>query len=326
MAKPNVYITRLIPQNGIELLQASCTVEVSPHDRPLTRQELLENIKGRDGIITLLTDKVDAEFFEAAAGVKGVANFAVGFDNMEVKEASKRGIPLSNTPGVLTNATAEMAWALLFAVCRRVVESDAVMRSGQWPGWGPLQFIGGDVAGKTLGIVGSGRIGAAMAMKSRGFEMPVLYTDAYRNEMLEKELGAKKVEFEELLAASDFVSIHAPLLPETRHMFGAKQFAMMKKTAYLINTARGPIIHEAELVEALKNGVIAGAGLDVYEFEPKMVEGLKELKNVVVAPHTASATVSSREGMSRLAAENLLAMLAGKPAPTCLNPEVYHSK
>jgi len=326
MATPNVYITRLIPQNGIEQLQASCNVEVSPHDRPLTRQELLEAIKDRDGIITLLTDKVDAEFFEAAAGVKGVANFAVGFDNMDVKEATKRGIPLSNTPGVLTNATAEMAWALLFAVCRRVVESDAVMRSGQWPGWGPLQFIGGDVTGKTLGIVGSGRIGAAMAMKSRGFEMKVLYTDAYRNEMLEKELGAKKVEFEELLVTSDFISIHVPLLPETRHLFGAKQFAMMKKTAYLINTARGPVINEAELIEALKNGVIAGAGLDVYEFEPKMVEGLNELNNVVIAPHTASATVSSREGMSRLAAENLLAMLAGKPAPTCLNPEVYHSK
>jgi len=324
MNKPNIYITRLIPQSGIEMLKAACAVEINPHDRPLTRQELLQNIKGRDGIITMLTDKVDAEFLDAAAGVKGVANFAVGFDNMDVKEATTRGVPLSNTPGVLTNATAEMAWALLFAICRRVVESDAVMRAGQWPGWAPMQFIGGDVTGKTLGIVGAGRIGAAMAMKSRGFEMPVLYSDACQNEKLERELGAKKVEFEELLAASDFISVHVPLLPETRHLFGAKQFKMMKKTAYLINTSRGPVINEAELVEALKNGDIAGAGLDVYEFEPKMVEGLKDLKNAVIAPHTGSASVSAREGMSRLVAENILAMVAGTPAPTCLNPEIYH--
>ncbi|GAK49827.1 glyoxylate reductase [Candidatus Moduliflexus flocculans] len=323
MNRPKIYITRLIPQFGIDLLKATCDVEINPHDRPLTRQELLAQIKGRDGIVTMLTDKVDAEFLDAAAGVKGVANFAVGFDNMDVKEATKRGVPLSNTPGVLTNATAEMAWALLFAVCRRVVESDGVMRAGQWPGWAPLQFIGGDVTGKTLGIVGAGRIGAAMARKSRGFDMPVLYCDADQNEKLEQELDAKKVEFEELLAASDFISVHVPLLPETRHLFGAKQFKMMKKTAYLINTSRGPVINEAELVDALKNGDIAGAGLDVYEFEPKMVDGLKDLNNVVVAPHTGSASVSAREGMSRLVAENILAMVAGTPAPTCLNPEIY---
>ncbi len=323
MNRPNIYITRLIPQSGIEMLKATCDVEINPHDRPLTRQELLAQIKGRDGIVTMLTDKVDAEFLDAAAGVKGVANFAVGFDNMDVKEATKRGVPVSNTPGVLTNATAEMAWALLFAICRRVVESDAVMRSGQWPGWAPLQFIGGDVTGKTLGIVGAGRIGTAMAMKSRGFDMPVLYTGGRRNEKLEQELGAKKVEFNELLAASDFISLHVPLLPETRHLFGAAQFKMMKQTAYLINTSRGPVINEAELVEALKNNVIAGAGLDVYEFEPKMADGLNDLKNVVVAPHTGSASVSSREDMSRLVAENMLAMIAGTPAPTCLNPEIY---
>ena len=323
MNRPKIYITRLIPQSGIDMLNAMCDVAINPHDRPLTRQELLQNITGRDGIITMLNDKVDAEFLDAAAGVKGVANFAVGFDNMDVKEATKRGIPLSNTPGVLTNATAEMAWALLFAICRRVVESDAVMRSGQWPGWAPLQFIGGDVTGKTLGIVGAGRIGTAMAMKSRGFDMPVIYTGIRRNEKLEHELGAKKVELNELLAASDFISLHVPLLPETRHLFGAAQFKMMKQTAYLINTSRGPVINEAELVDALKNGEIAGAGLDVYEFEPKMADGLKDLKNVVVAPHTGSASVASRESMSLLVAENILAMVAGAPAPTCLNPEIY---
>ena len=186
MTKPNVYVTRLIPQEGIELLQATCDVEINPHDRPLTREELLERVKGRDGILCLLTDKITAEVYDAAAGVKGFANYAVGYDNIDVQEATKRGIPISNTPGVLTDATAEMAWALLFAVSRRVVESDTVMRAGQWKGWGPLQFIGGDVTGATLGIVGAGRIGTAMAMKSKGFHMNVLYTDVVRHETLEQ--------------------------------------------------------------------------------------------------------------------------------------------
>jgi glyoxylate reductase len=255
--------------------------------------------------------------------VKGFANYAVGYDNIDVQEATKRGIPISNTPGVLTDATAEMAWALLFAGSRRVVESDAVMRSGQWKGWGPLQFIGGDVTGATLGIVGAGRIGTAMAMKSKGFTMKVLYTDAFRNETLEKELGAEKVELEALLQQSDYVSVHVPLLPETRHLFGLKEFQLMKKTAYFINTARGPVVNEAELVHALQTGEIAGAGLDVFENEPRMAEGLAELQNIVVTPHTASATKSSRGNMARIAAENVLAMVKGEKAPTCVNPEVY---
>ena len=323
MARPNVYVTRQIPQEGIELLQATCDVEINPEDRPLTREELLEKVKGRDAVLCLLTDKIDAEVYEAAAGVKGFANYAVGYDNIDVPEATKRGIPISNTPGVLTDATAEMAWALLFAVGRRVIESDAVMRSGEWKGWGPMQFIGGDVTGATLGIVGAGRIGAAMAMKSKGFNMKVLYTDAFRNETLEKELGAQKVELDELLQQSDYVSVHVPLMPETRHLFGMKEFQLMKKTAYLINTARGPIVNEAELVQALQTGEIAGAGLDVYENEPLMVEGLADLPNVVLTPHTASATKSSRGGMARIAAENILAMLKGEKAPTCVNPDVY---
>jgi glyoxylate reductase len=324
MNKLKIYVTRLIPQEGLDLLTATCEVEINPHDRPLTRAELLENVKGRDGVLCLITDKINAEVFDAAKGIKGFANYAVGYDNIDVKEATRRGIPVSNTPGVLTDATAEMAWALLFAIARRMVESDAVMRSGQWPGWGPLQFIGGDVTGKTLGIIGAGRIGTAMALKSRGFEMNVLYTDECSNETLERQLQAKKVALTTLLEQSDFVSVHVPLMPSTRHLLGMQEFQKMRKTAYLINTARGPVINETELVEALKNGVIAGAGLDVYENEPRMADGLKDLKNVVIAPHTASATHSSRNGMARLAAENLLAMVAGRKAPNCLNPEVYH--
>ena len=277
MNKFNVYVTRLIPVEGLTLLRETCNVEINPEDRPLSRDELLKNVKGRDGVISLLTDRIDGEVMDTAKGIKGFANYAVGFDNLDVKAATARKLPLSNTPGVLTLATAEMAWSLLFAVARRLIESEKVMRSGTWPGWGPLQFIGGDVTGKTLGIVGAGRIGTAMALMSKGFAMKVLYTDEVANAVLEKELGAKKVSFEELLRESDFVSIHVPLMPSTRHLFNAKVFAMMKPTAYLINTARGPVINEAELVEALRKNVIAGAALDVYEFEPKMVPGLAEL-------------------------------------------------
>ncbi|HNQ01790.1 MAG TPA: D-glycerate dehydrogenase [Syntrophales bacterium] len=323
MAKFNVYVTRLIPVEGLTLLREACNVEINPEDRPLTREELLKNVRGRDGVITLLTDRIDGEVMDTARGIKGFANYAVGFDNLDVKAATERKIPLSNTPGVLTLATAEMAWTLLFAVARRLIESDRVMRSGTWPGWGPMQFIGGDVTGKTLGIVGAGRIGTAMALMSKGFAMRVLYTDEVVNPVLEKDLGARKVSFEELLRESDFVSVHVPLMPATRHLFNAKTLALMKPTAYLINTSRGPVIHEAELVEALRRGVIAGAALDVYEFEPKMVPGLAELPNAVLAPHTASATRSSRSGMSVKAATNLLAMLRGERPPDCLNPEIY---
>jgi len=250
----------------------------------------------------------------------------VGFDNIDIREATRRKVPVSNTPDVLTNATAEMAWALLFAVARRVVESDQVMRSGAWGGWGPLHFIGGDVTGKTLGILGAGRIGTAVALMSKGFRMKVLYTYSSlekTNPVLERELGARKAGFEELLEESDFISIHVPLRPETRHLFNAAAFKKMKKTAYLINTARGPVINEADLVEALKEKEIAGAALDVYEFEPRMTEGLAALENVVTAAHTGSATTSSRKNMAILAAENLLAMLSNKRPPTCLNPEIY---
>jgi len=323
MHRPHIFVTRTIPSEGIELLKEHCTVEVSPHDRPLTREELFAGAKDADGILSLLTDRIDAEFFRRAPGIRGVANYAVGYDNIDLAEALRHGVPVSNTPGVLTDATAEMAWALLFSACRRVTESDRLMKSGMWKGWGPMQFIGADVTGATLGIIGAGRIGTAMALKSRGFSMKVLYADAFRNSTLEDTLGAQQVSVEELLAQSDFVSVHVPLMESTRHLLDRQAFGSMKRSAYLINTARGPIINEADLTAALRDREIAGAGLDVYEFEPKAVEGLSELPNVVMTPHTASATISSRTGMAMKAAGNLIAMVTGQRAADCVNPGVY---
>jgi len=323
MSKPAVYVSRPLPEAGIELLRRTCEVEINQEDRPLNREEFLSKITGKDGVLCLLHDKIDGKVFDAVPGIKGFANYAVGYDNIDVSEATRRGIPVSNTPDVLTDATAEMAWALLFAIGRRVVESDRCMRNGNWPGWGPLQFLGGDVAGSTLGIVGAGRIGTAMALKSRGFNMRVLYQDVRTNERLEKELGARRVGLDELLRESDYISIHTPLMPETRHLFTLEQLRKMKKTAYLINTSRGPIIKESDLLTALKSNLIAGAAIDVFEFEPEMTAGLEKLDNIVVTPHTASGTIGSRTNMALKAAENLAAMVAGKQAPDCVNPEVY---
>jgi glyoxylate reductase len=325
--RPSIVVTRMIPEAGMALLRQHGEIWVNPEDRPLAREELLARIAGADGVLGQLTDRVDAGFFEAAPGLRGYANYAVGYDNIDVVEATRRGVPVSNTPDVLTTATAEMAWALVFAVARRVVETDAITRSGIWPGWGPLQFLGQEITGKTLGIFGPGRIGTAMALMSRGFSMPVVTCGGRRpNETLIRELKARQLSFPEFLAQSDIVSIHAPLTPQTRHAFDAAALAAMKPTAILVNTGRGPIIDETALVEALAAGRIAGAGLDVYEFEPRLAQGLAELPNVVVTPHIGSATVTAREGMAVLAARNLLAMLAGDTPPTCLNPEVLTSR
>ncbi|WP_272701110.1 2-hydroxyacid dehydrogenase [Desulfovibrio sp. Fe33] len=325
MDRPKVYVTRQIPEEGLALLRQVAEVEVNPVDAPVSRTELLEIIADCQGVIGLLTERIDAEFFDAAPKLKGYANYAVGFDNIDVPEATRRSMPVSNTPDVLTNATAECAWALLFAVARKVIPADRTMRSGDWPGWGPLQFIGGDVSGKTLGIVGAGRIGTAMARMSRGFDMPILYTSSTnrRNEALESELNARLVSFEELLEASDYISLHTPLNPGTRHLFGSDAFARMKRTACIINTGRGPVIDEQALLHALKTGEIAGAGLDVYENEPALTPGMAELENVVLLPHIGSGTASARADMAVLAARNLIAMLEGRKPETCLNPEIY---
>lgn len=323
MSRPRIFVTRRIPEAGLTRLRAGFDVVVNPDDRPLTKEELHRGIADADAVIGLLTDRIDAAFFDAAPNLKGYANYAVGYDNIDVAEATRRGIPVSNTPDVLTMATAELAWSLLFAVARRVVETDAVMRSGAWTGWGPLQFIGADVSGRTLGIVGAGRIGTAMARMSSGFGMRVLYTSSSsRNEELERDLGARRVDFDALLRESDFISIHTPLRPSTRHLFNADAFRRMKNTAILINTGRGPVIKEDDLVAALRSGEIGGAGLDVYETEPRMAEGLKDCPNTVLLPHIGSATHSTRDNMALLAAENIEAMLAGTKPPTILNPEV----
>ncbi|WP_419785431.1 2-hydroxyacid dehydrogenase [Pseudodesulfovibrio sp.] len=325
MSKPKVFVTRDLPREGIDMLREVAEVEVNLLDGPLPRAELLAKIADCEGVIGLLTERVDAGFFDAAPKLKGFANYAVGFDNIDVPEATRRGIPVSNTPDVLTDATAECAWALIFAVARKVVEADRTMRSGKWKGWGPLQFLGTGVTGKTLGIVGAGRIGTAAAMMSKGFRMPVIYTtgSGHRNETLDKELGAELVSFDDLVERADFISIHAPLTEGTRHIFNAETFTRMKSSAILVNTGRGPIIDEAALVEALRQGQIAGAGLDVYENEPAMAPGLAELDNAVVLPHVGSGTAKTRADMAVLAVRNMLAMLKGEKPETCLNPEIY---
>lgn len=319
----NVYVTRRIPDPGLDILRRECEVtDINPDDRVLTREELLAAVKGRDGVLCLLTDKIDGEVFDAAKGAKIFANYAVGYDNINVPAATERGIAIANTPGVLTDATSDMAWALLFSAARRTAESDKYTRAGKFKGWGPMLFLGGDISDRTLGIVGAGRIGTAFAKKSVGFRMKVLYADIRTNEELEKEVGAKKVDLDTLLKEADYVSIHVPLMPETIHLIGKREFGLMKKSAYLMNTSRGPVVDEKALAQALKAGEIAGAGLDVYEKEPEVAPELLELDNVVLAPHLGSATIETRSKMATMAAGNLVAMLKGEEPPNIINPEV----
>ena len=319
----NVYVTRRIPQPGLEILEAACDrVEVNPEDRYLTREELLRAVRGRDGVLCLLTDVIDDEVLAAAGPQCRVfANYAVGFNNIDVAAATRRGIMITNTPGVLTDSTADLAWALIMSVARRVVEGDACVRSGKWDGWGPMQFLGQDVYEKTLGIVGAGRIGTATALRSVGFRMKVLYTSSRPNPELDA-IGGRRVDLLALLRESDFVSIHVALNEQTRHLIGRKQLALMKPTAYLINTARGPVVDEKALVEALRERRIAGAGLDVYEEEPRITPGLTDLPNVVCLPHLGSATEATRAKMATMAATNLVAAVRGERPPNLVNPEV----
>jgi lactate dehydrogenase-like 2-hydroxyacid dehydrogenase len=319
----NVYITRMIPQEIIDTLRRSHEVEVNPEDRALTRAELLRQIHGRDAVISLLTDSIDGEALDAAGPQCRIfANYAVGFNNFDVAAATQRGVIMTNTPGVLDEATATHAWALLLAAARRIPESDRYLRAGLWRGWAPMDFLGQDVDHKTLGIAGLGRIGTQFARKAAAFDMKVIYSDLKPSPEFERQYGATFVDKATLLRESDFLSLHLPLMAETRHYIGAAELAAMKPTAVLINAGRGPLVDEPALVEALRNKVIWGAGLDVFENEPLLAPGLAELENVVIVPHIASATTHTRMAMGQIAIDNVIAVLKGEPPLTCINPAV----
>jgi len=317
------FLTRRLPQAAMEQLETTFELRVNPYDRVCTKEELLEGVRWCDILLCLLTDPIDAEIIRANPHLQGIVNYAVGYNNIDVAAATARKIPVTNTPGVLTETTADLAWALIFSVARRIVESDAFTRSGAFAGWAPQLFLGGDVWGKTLGIIGAGRIGTAVALRSAGFNMPLLYVDEHPNTPLEQQLGARKVSLTELLQQADFVSLHVPLLPQTTHLIGMAEFAAMKSTAYLINTSRGAVVDEAALVQALQTGRIAGAGLDVYEHEPLLHPALKALPNVVLTPHIASGSKETRTRMGLICAENAAAIKAGKMPPQIVNPEIY---
>jgi glyoxylate reductase len=321
-----VLVTRQIPEAGLSLLRDTCDLEIYLQDQAIPRQLLLEKVSGVDGLLCLLSESVDEELLSSAPALKVVSNFAVGYDNIDVNAATRRGIVVTNTPGVLTDATADMAWTLLLAATRRVGEGDRLMRQRRFQGWGPLFLLGNDITGKTLGILGAGRIGSAVAERSMGWNMKILYYDREENRELESKFSAKKVELDHLIQSADFITIHLPLNAETQHLINENNLKKMKRSAVLINTARGPIVDEKALVVALRDKWIAAAGLDVYEQEPLMAEGLGELENVVLAPHIGSATVKTRDDMARIAATNLLAVLKGERPPNPLNPAVFEEK
>jgi glyoxylate reductase len=321
--KPKVYVTRLLPKEAMEKICSFCDAKVWDGELPPPRTVLFENVTDIDGLLSLLTDKVDAELMNRASKLKTISNCAVGFDNIDVQEATRRGIVVGNTPGVLTDTTADFAFALLMAAARRVVEGDMVVRAGKWKTWGPMILLGQDVHDATLGIIGMGRIGSAMARRAKGFDMKMLYAARTRNKQAEDELGIEYVDIDTLLAKSDFITLHTNLTPETHHLIGKKQFEKMKKTAVLVNTSRGPIVDNMALYEALHSGRISYAALDVTEPEPIPADHpLLTLDNVIVAPHIASASVATRTKMGIMAADNLIAGLKGEMPPNPVNPEV----
>ncbi len=322
MARPKVFATHGLFEEARKILQGSCEVEFWTKPERPPREEVLRRVKDKEGMVCLLTEKVNDELLQAAPKLRIAANVAVGFDNIDVQACTKRGVAATNTPGVLDETTADFAWTLLLAAARRLPEGQALARSGNWKGWDLDQLVGTDVWGKTLGIVGFGRIGRAVARRASGFQMKVIYTDAVRApDGVERELKAEFREMNALLAEADFISVHVPLLPETRGLFNAPKFSRMKRTAFLINTSRGPVVDETALVAALEKAEIAGAGLDVYEKEPFIHPGLKR-NNVVLAPHIASASLETRTKMACIAAENIVALFHGQRPPNLLNPEV----
>ncbi len=326
MARQKVFVARRIPDDGIDPIVAATDAVVWPDDLPPPRDELLRAVAGCEGVVTLLTDRVDDEFLDAAGPqLKVVSNYAVGFDNVDVPACTRRGIPVGNTPGVLTETTADLAWALMMAAARRLPEGDRYVRAGKWKTWGPLLLLGPDVHSSTLGVVGFGRIGQAVARRAAGFGMTIVYHDVHRAEAaVEAEHGATFLPLEELLAQADFVSLHVNLTPETRGLINAEKLGWMKPTAVLVNTSRGPVVDPGALADALRNGTIFAAALDVTDPEPIPTDDpLLSLDNCLVVPHIASASRATRGKMAEMAAANLLAGLRGERLPTPVNPEIY---
>ncbi len=322
--KPPVFVSRIIPDEGLELVLEACDAEVWQDELPPPHDVLLDKIKNKVGLLSLLTDRIDAELMDLNPQLRVVSNYAVGFDNIDIPAATARGLPVGNTPGVLTDTTADFAFTLMVAAARRVVEGADYVRAGRWKTWGPKLLTGVDIHGATLGLVGFGRIGQAMARRARGFDMRVLYYDQYRREDLEASMGVTYVDMDTLLRESDFVSIHTDLNASTRHLFNASAFAKMKPSAILINSARGPIVEPQALYDALASGKIRAAALDVTEPEPiNMDSPLLSLPNCLIVPHIASATIATRGKMAEMAAKNLIAGVNGERLPTPVNPEVY---
>lgn len=329
MPKFKVYVSsNEVPEKALEILRSIAEIKVNPKDGPPTRETLLKEVADVDGLFCLLTERIDAELMDAAKRLRIAANMAVGYDNINVPEATKRGLIVTNTPGVLTETVADLAMGLILAVARRIVEADRYIRSGKWViGWTPMMMVGSDVHGKTLGIYGLGRIGAALAQRAKGFGMRLIFNDVYRNAELEKKLGIEYVSFEELLKESDYLSVHVPLLPETRHSISAKQLALMKKSAFLVNTSRGPVIDEQALIKALQEKAIAGVALDVFEKEPMDTSSLLlRMDNVVIVPHIASASIETRTAMAVMAAQGIVSALNGKIPSNTINKEVKVKK
>ena len=328
MTKARIFVTRLIPEKGLEMLRQEADVEVWQDPLPPPYETLIQKVKGMDALLCLLTDRIDGNLMDAIGPqVKVISQMAVGFDNIDIPTATSRGIPVGNTPGVLTDTTADFAWALLMAAARRVVEGDKFARAGKWKTWGPVDFLGPDVAGATLGIIGFGRIGQGLARRAQGFDMRILYFDTRRHPEAEKQYHAQYADLNSLLCESDFVSLHTTLSDGTYHLMDDAHFKLMKPGGILINTSRGPVVDPQALYRALSSGIIAYAALDVTEPEPiKPDDPLLTLDNIIIAPHIASASYQTRTKMATMAAENLIAGLKGEQLPNCVNPQVYDKK